>query len=119
MRLRSNLLLLLCALSAGACSMAPLDAGGAKVTLIDKPWEGCDYVTTGYGASFFEEYAMNNLRNVMAEAGATHVVVTAETQVGGPVLPAGGNSLTLRGIGYKCPPKPATAPVHNGAKTKA
>jgi hypothetical protein len=107
MRLVRRLSLLLCALCACACSMAPLDMGGAKVTVIEKPWEGCEYVTTGYGRSFFEEYAMNNLRNVMGEAGATHVVVTAESQVGGPVIPAGGNSLTLRGIGYKCPPRPA------------
>jgi hypothetical protein len=88
-----------------ACSMAELDAHGAKVAVIDKPYEGCEYVTTGYGRSYFEKNAMNNLRNFMGESGATHMVVTTETQVGGPVLPAGGNSLTIHGVGYRCPPK--------------
>ena len=67
--------------------MAQLDARGAKVAVIDKPYEGCEYVATGYGRSFFEENAMNNLRNAAGEAGATHVVVTAETQLGGPIVP--------------------------------
>ena len=38
---------------------------------------------------------MNNLRNVMGEAGATHVVVTAESQVGGPSR-SGGRQLADR-----------------------
>ncbi len=107
MRLGSNTFAILTALSASACSMAALDAGGAKVTVIDQPYAGCEYVTGAYGRSFFEENAMNNLRNAVASAGATHLVVTAETQLGGPVVPVAGNSLTVRGIGYKCPPKPA------------
>jgi hypothetical protein len=109
MRLSLTVLLLLGTLSAGACSIAQLDARGAKVAVIDKPYEGCEYVAAGYGRSFFEENAMNNLRNAAGEAGATHVVVTAETQLGGPIVPVAGNSLTVRGIGYKCPQKQAQA----------
>jgi hypothetical protein len=89
--------------------MAQLDAHGSKVAVIDKPYEGCEYVATAYGRSFFEENATNNLRNAVGEAGATHIVVTAETQLGGPIVPVAGNSLTVRGIGYKCPQKQAQA----------
>jgi len=89
--------------------MAPLDQGGAKIVVIDRPYEACEYVATAYGRSFFEENAMNNLRNKVAEAGATHLVVTAETRVGGPILPSTGDSLTVRGIGYRCPEKQAQA----------
>jgi hypothetical protein len=87
----------------GACSMAQLDDRGSKVVVIDKPYEGCEYVSTAYGRSFFEENALNNLRDQVGADGATHLVLTAETQVGGPVLPASGNSLTAHGIGYRCP----------------
>jgi hypothetical protein len=104
-----TLLLLFVALTAGACSMAQLDRGGAKIVVIDKPYETCEYVATAYGRSFFEENAMNNLRNKVAEAGATHLVLTAETQVTGLILPVAGDSLTVRGIGYRCPEKRAQA----------
>ena len=106
---RDTLLLLFAALTAGACSMAQLDRGGAKIVVIDKPYEACEYMATAYGRSFFEENAMNNLRNKLAEAGATHLVLTAETQVTGPILPVTGDSLTVRGIGYRCPEKRAQA----------
>jgi hypothetical protein len=109
MRFAPSTLLLLVTLVAGACSMASLDQGGAKIVVIDRPYEACEYVATAYGRSFFEENAMNNLRNKVAEAGATHLVVTAETQVGGPILPIAGDSLTVRGIGYRCPEKQAQA----------
>src|SRR5262245_65962758 len=85
MRFAPSTLLLLVILVSGACSMAPLDQGGAKIVVIDRPYEACEYVATAYGRSFFEENAMNNLRNKVAEAGATHLVVTAETRVGGPI----------------------------------
>lgn len=107
MRFAPSTLLILVTLLAGACSMAPLDQGGAKIVVIDRPYEACEYVATAYGRSYFEENAMNNLRNKVAEAGATHLVVTAETRVGGPILPTAGDSLTVRGIGYKCPEKQA------------
>jgi hypothetical protein len=109
MRFAPSTLLLLVTLVAGACSMAPLDQGGAKIVVIDRPYEACEYVATAYGRSFFEENAMNNLRNKVAEAGATHLVVTAETRVGGPILPTAGDSLTVRGIGYRCTEKQAQA----------
>ena len=107
MRFAPSTLLVLVTLVSGACSMAPLDQGGAKIVVIDRPYEACEYVATAYGRSFFEENAMNNLRNKVAEAGATHLVVTAETRVGGPILPSAGDSLTVRGIGYRCPEKQA------------
>ena len=107
MRFAPSTLLLLVTLVSGACSMAPLDQGGAKIVVIDRPYEACEYVATAYGRSFFEENAMNNLRNKVAEAGATHLVVTAETRVAGPLLPSAGDSLTVRGIGYRCPEKQA------------
>ena len=109
MRFAPSTLLLLVTLVSGACSMAPLDQGGAKIVVIDSPYEACEYVATAYGRSFFEENAMNNLRNKVAEAGATHLVVTAETRVGGPILPSAGDSLTVRGIGYRCPEKQVQA----------
>ena len=109
MRFAPSTLLLLVNLVAGACSMAPLDPGSAKIVVIDKPYEACEHVATAYGRSFFEENAMNNLRNKVAEAGATHLVLTAETQVTGPILPVAGDSLTVRGIGYRCPEKQAQA----------
>ena len=107
MRFAPSTLLLLVTLVSDACSMAPLDQGGAKIVVIDRPYETCEYVATAYGRSFFEENAMNNLRNKVAEAGATHLVVTAETRVAGPILPSAGDSLTVRGIGYRCPEKQA------------
>ena len=109
MHFAPSTLLLLVTLVSGACSMAPLDQGGAKIVVIDRPYEACEYVATAYGRSFFEENAMNNLRNKLAEAGATHLVLTAETQVTGPILPVAGDSLTVRGIGYRCPEKRAQA----------
>ena len=109
MRFAPSTLLVLVTLVSGACSMAPLDQGGAKIVVIDRPYEACEYVATVYGRSFFEENAMNSLRNKAAEAGATHLVVTAETRVGGPILPSAGDSLTVRGIGYRCPEKQVQA----------
>ena len=52
---------------------------------------------------YARDYALNNLRNQVGANGATHVVVTDETQLMQGIFPVGGNSLTLTGLGYKCP----------------
>lgn len=90
--------------AACAGSMAPLEEG-AQVTVIEKPMPGCTYVMTANGRSHAPSYALNNLRNYLARAGATHVVVinTERLVQGGLVeVPVGGNSLTISGIGYRC-----------------
>jgi len=90
----------------GACSMAPLDKLGHQVAVIDKPYAGCEYVTTVYSHSFLEETALNNMRNRVGLRGGTHVVITAKIQPGGSILPTPGISQTLHGIGYRCPARP-------------
>ena len=87
-----------------ACgSLAELDERGRAVTVIPQPLPGCVFVSSSYGRSHAREYALNNLRNQVGSSGATHVVVTDETQLMQGFLPVGGNSLTLTGLGYKCP----------------
>lgn len=99
--IRTICLICLIPLFLGACSMAPLDKLGHQVVVLEKPYAGCKYVTTVYGRSYFEEYALNNVRNRVGLRGGTHVVITAKTR-----LNAGGNSLTLHGLGYRCPARP-------------
>src|SRR5262245_21334324 len=87
-----------------ACgSLAELDERGRAVAVVPAPLQGCVFVSSSYGRSHAREYALNNLRNQVGASGATHVVVTDETQIMQGFLPVGGNSLTLTGIGYKCP----------------
>ena len=87
-----------------ACgSLAELDERGRAVTVIPAPLPGCVFVTSSYGRSHARDYALNNLRNHVGANGATHVVITDETQLMQGLLPVGGNSLTLTGLGYKCP----------------
>lgn len=98
------------ALAACVGSLAELDEGGRNVTVIASPMPGCTYLSTSYGRGYFREYALNNLRNQVASNGATHVVITDETQLMQGFIPVGGNSLTVQGMGYKCaspgaPPK--------------
>ena len=88
---------------AGCGSLADLDERGRAVTVIPQPLPGCVFVSSSYGRSHAREYALNNLRNQVGSSGATHVVVTDETQLMQGFLPVGGNSLTLTGLGYKCP----------------
>ena len=84
-------------------SLAELDERGRAVTVIPAPLPGCTHVSTSYGRGYFREYALNNLRNQVGSNGATHVVITNETQLVQGFVPVGGNSLTIQGIGYKCP----------------
>jgi hypothetical protein len=93
---------------AGCGSLAELDDRGRAVTVIPAPLPGCIFVSSSYGRSHAREYALNNLRNQVGANGATHVVVTDETQLMQGFLPVGGNSLTLTGLGYKCPTVGAT-----------
>jgi hypothetical protein len=97
----------LVALAAGAATLAAcvgsLAERGRAVTVIPTPMPSCTFVSTSYGRGFFAEYALNNLRNQVGANGATHVVITDETQLMQGFVPVGGNSLTIRGIGYKCP----------------
>lgn len=100
----------LVALAAGAAtlsaclgSLAELDERGRAVTVIPAPMPGCAHVSSSYGRGYFREYALNNLRNSVGAKGATHVVITDETQLMQGFVPVGGNSLTIQGIGYKCP----------------
>jgi hypothetical protein len=87
-----------------ACgSLAELDERGRTVAVIPAPLPGCVFVSSSYGRSHAREYALNNLRNHVGANGATHVVITDETQLMQGFLPVGGNSLTLTGLGYKCP----------------
>jgi len=87
-----------------ACgSLAELDDRGRAVAVVPAPLPGCVFVNSSYGRSHAREYALNNLRNQVGASGATHVVVTDETQLMQGFLPVGGNSLTLTGLGYKCP----------------
>jgi hypothetical protein len=87
-----------------ACgSLAELDERGRAVTVIPQPLPGCVFVSSSYGRSHAREYALNNLRNQAGANGATHVVVTDETQLMQGIFPVGGNSLTVTGLGYKCP----------------
>jgi hypothetical protein len=87
-----------------ACgSLAELDEHGRAVTVVPTPLPGCVFVSSSYGRSHAREYALNNLRNHVGANGATHVVITDETQLMQGFLPVGGNSLTLTGLGYKCP----------------
>jgi hypothetical protein len=67
------------------------------------PPPACTYVSSSYGRGYFQEYALNNLSKQVDSNGATHVVVTDATQLMQGFLPVGGNSLTIHGIGYKCP----------------
>ena len=90
----------------GACSMASLDKLGHRVTVIEKPYAGCEYVTTVYSRSNFEESALNNMRNRVGLRGGTHVVITAKTQFGRSLVTLPGTSQTLHGIGYRCPAQP-------------
>jgi hypothetical protein len=90
-------------LAACAGSLAELDERGRAVTVIPAPLPGCVFVSSSYGRSHAREYALNNLRNHVGANGATHVVITDETQLMQGLLPVGGNSLTLNGLGYKCP----------------
>src|SRR5215468_8922728 len=89
---------------AGCGSLADLDERGRAVTVIPAPLPGCVFVSSSYGRSHAREYALNNLRNQVGANGATHVVVTDETQLMQGFFPVLGNSLTLTGLGYKCPP---------------
>ena len=89
---------------AGCGSLADLDERGRAVTVIPAPLPGCVFVSSSYGRSHAREYALNNLRNQAGSDGATHVVVTDETQLMQGFFPVLGNSLTLTGLGYKCPP---------------
>ena len=92
------------AMLAACGSLAELDDRGRAVTVIPTPLPGCVFVSSSYGRSHAREYALNNLRNQAGADGATHVVVTDETQLKQGFLPVLGNSLTLTGLGYKCPP---------------
>src|SRR5262245_32273409 len=91
------------ALAACVGSLAELDERGRNVAVIPAPLPGCTYVSSSYGRRYFQEYALNNLRNQVGSSGATHVVITDATQLMQGFLPVGGNSLTIHGIGYKCP----------------
>src|SRR5262245_59879044 len=92
-----------------ACgSLADLDERGRAVTVVPAPLPGCVFVSSSYGRSHAREYALNNLRNQVGAHGATHVVVTDESQLMQGFLPVGGNSLTLTGLGYKCPAASST-----------
>ena len=44
------------------------------------------------------------IKDVDGRNGGTHVVITDETRLMQGLLPVGGNSLTLNGLGYRCPP---------------
>jgi len=91
------------AMLAACGSIADLDERGRTVTVVPAPLPGCVFVSSSYGRSHAREYALNNLRNQVGANGATHVVVTDEAQLMQGFLPVGGNSLTLTGLGYKCP----------------
>jgi len=101
-------------LAACVGSLAELDERGRNVAVIPAPMPGCIFVSTSYGRGYFRDYALNNLRNQAGSNGASHVVITDETQLVQGFLPVGGNSLTIQGIGYKCPGPAA----HPGAKPK-
>ena len=90
-------------LSACVGSLAELDERGRAVAVIPAPIPGCTHVGSSYGRGYFREYALNNLRNQVGSHGATHVVITNETQLMQGFVPVGGNSLTIQGIGYNCP----------------
>ena len=87
----------------GLGSLAELDERGRAVAVIPAPIPGCTHVGSSYGRGYFREYALNNLRNQVGSHGATHVVITNETQLMQGFVPVGGNSLTIQGIGYNCP----------------
>ena len=90
----------------GCGSTAALNDKGSAVQMVKQPSENCEYLGTFYGRSHAQEYALNNLRNIVGENGGTHVALTnAEQLMQGTLIkiPVGGNSLTVSGIGYRCP----------------
>jgi len=94
---------LLFCLGLSACSMASLDQYGSQVTVLKNPPQNCEAISGIFlGRGPAEQYAMNNLRNIVGEKGGTHVVITGGTQMMQGFLPVGGNSLTIKGLGYKC-----------------
>lgn len=93
-------LLILAALS--GCSLAKLNAYGAKVHVVEAPPQNCEHTGVFYGAGPTETIAMNNLRNVTGEQGSTHVVLSGGTVAMNGIIPAGGNSTRIRGLAYKC-----------------
>ena len=99
-------------LAACVGSLTALDDRGRGVAVIAAPMPGCTFVAGSAGHGYFREYALNELRNRVGAGGASHLVVTDETQMMQGFLPVGGDSLTIKGIGYRCPVS-ATAP---GAK---
>lgn len=105
-RLVARLLLPVLAATLAACgSTAALNRQGAQVKVVKQEPLECEDLGTFYGAGTEQEYAFNNLLNVVGESGGNRVyllradVAKLKGLIDGPVF---GNDNRIFGRGFRC-----------------
>lgn len=99
--------LFLAAVLLGCGSTAALDRHGQGVAIVKAEPVECEDLGTFYGSGGEQEYALNNLRNIVGEYGGNRLYLTrAEELVRAPLsntVMVLGNDNTIYGRGFRCP----------------